>query len=209
MMEARLFYFLVFYATTMVFATCLATHMPQYLFEYVGAETNEKCLPGNHSLKLNSTIDQEQELILPRDQESVFFKAMGLWRISQHRGWYFDTILAGIGDTCQPLRPLSGQRLTATRFGDPFQILKEIHLYDNYNFYGVQYKAIGSTPSVFPPITVRSYHFTGNYSWKLFSGRNYTGKSVCRKPKVQGRDWGITHNEAFEGLVVRSVRQGC
>lgn len=125
-------------------------------------------------------------------------------------GWYFDTILGGVGDKCEQLRwPMNDERMTAIRFGDPLQVRKEIHLYDYYKFYGMRYTANGSTPSVSPPIRVRSYHFTGNYSWTLFSGQNFTGKSVCRKSKIQGRDWGITYGEVFEGFVTRSVREGC
>lgn len=117
-------------------------------------------------------------------------------------------ILRGIGDICVPITAGPNERMIATRYGDPHQIEKEIHLCESFYYKGRLFKASGSTPSVLPPMKVYSFHFTGNYS-RLFSGLNYTGNSTCLKSQTDGRDWGITDDNIFNGLIVRSIKSGC
>lgn len=134
------------------------------------------------------------------------------WRITQYNelGHHANLYLDGIGDECQHMWIIYNYRWTATRLGDPFQIEKEIQLYGGSYFHGVPYKVKGSMPSIIPPVNVGSFFFSGNYSWGLFSGPNYTGDTVCFMPMIQGRDWGITTFPLFANdFPLRSLKEGC
>ncbi|OXA48439.1 hypothetical protein Fcan01_16471 [Folsomia candida] len=123
-------------------------------------------------------------------------------------GHHVNQFLDGIGDECRHIWTTYNNRWTATRLGDPLQIEREIQLYGKSFFQDVPYKVKGSIPSIIPPLKVRSFYFSGNYSWGLFTGPKFTGDTICFLPRIEGREWGIT---AFSMFVfpVKSVEEGC
>ncbi|OXA48657.1 hypothetical protein Fcan01_16527 [Folsomia candida] len=149
-----------------------------------------------------------QDLVAPSDGEEIYFEVMGFITQYNELGHHVNQFLDGIGDECRHIWTTYNNRWTATRLGDPLQIEREIQLYGKSFFQDVPYKVKGSIPSIIPPLKVRSFYFSGNYSWGLFTGPKFTGDTICFLPRIEGREWGIT---AFSMFVfpVKSVEEGC
>ncbi|OXA41553.1 uncharacterized protein LOC118439007 [Folsomia candida] len=209
-MQPKIF-FIVTVSTTIIstiLQTCDAQGVSQYLLQYID---DDQCTPGNHSVNIiDPSSDQEQKLIAPEFGQYVYFKAMGFWKIFQYTSYDypFYVYVDGNGEECQYMWQTYNHHWTATRLGDPLQIKREIQIFKDTNFDSTTYKFQRSTSSILPPMNVKSFFFSGNYSWGLFSEKNYKGVSNCFRSNTAGKEWGFTIYPDVN-MTVGSILEGC
>jgi len=97
------------------------------------------------------------------------------------------------------------------RYGDELQKEVALSLYSGTNFLGSSTTVFVNGYNSSSTLSISSWHFTGNNSWAIYSGRNFTGTVRCLNPEynVAAKGYGITFALNNAQISVGSVRYGC